>query len=87
MAASAEHPSQENLRDHLNQLDTRLTRIEDHLHLPPLPGPEEEEGTSAAILTEQREEALELQIGQNWFARVGIVVLAIGIAFLLTSPY
>jgi uncharacterized membrane protein len=87
MAISAEHPSQANLRDHLKQLDTRLTRIEDHLHLPPLPGPEEEEGTSAAVLTEQQEEALELQIGQNWFARVGIVVLAIGIAFLLTFPY
>ena len=87
MAASAEHPSQDNLRDHLKQLDTRLTRIEDQLHLPPLPGPEEAEGTSAAVLTEQQEEALELQIGQNWFARVGIVVLAIGIAFLLTFPY
>jgi len=32
-------------------------------------------------------ESLEFQIGQFWFAQVGIVILAIGIAFLLTFPY
>ncbi|UCF64311.1 MAG: DUF2339 domain-containing protein [bacterium] len=30
---------------------------------------------------------LEFRIGQYWFAKAGIVVLAIGIAFLLTLPY
>jgi hypothetical protein len=30
---------------------------------------------------------MEFHIGENWFAKVGIVILAIGIAFLLTFPF
>jgi uncharacterized membrane protein len=35
----------------------------------------------------RREDELELELGQNWFARVGIVALAAGGGFLLTQPY
>jgi hypothetical protein len=42
----------------------------------------------AALHTRDRnEDAIELQIGQNWFARLGIVILTIGLAFVLTFPY
>jgi len=33
------------------------------------------------------EDELEFEVGQKWFAKVGIVVLAFGIVFLLTFPY
>ncbi len=34
-----------------------------------------------------KEEKLEYQLGQFWFAKVGIIALGIGIAFFLTFPY
>ena len=32
-------------------------------------------------------DSLELKIGQNWFAKMGIVVIIVGIMFLLSLPY
>jgi len=87
LAHPAEDASHEGLTDYLKSLEDRLARIEAHLGLTPLPGQEETEGQMVEPTAEAREEALELQIGQNWFAKVGIVVLALGIAFLLTLPY
>ena len=34
-----------------------------------------------------KEEKLEYQLGQFWFAKVGIIALGVGIAFFLTFPY
>ena len=70
---------------HLKALEERISRIEAHLAL-------EEEAreaprTAAPLTGEQAEDALEFQLGQNWFAKTGIVVLALGIIFLLTFPY
>ena len=33
------------------------------------------------------EEEIELELGQNWFAPVGIIALAVGAGFMLTLPY
>jgi uncharacterized membrane protein len=88
MVTPSETPDLESVNLRLAQLHDRLARIEAHLGI----GPEKEgEAAPAAGAVEtgtpDRDEALELQIGQNWFAKVGIVALAVGIAFLLTFPY
>ena len=75
------------IQDLLRTLEERLERIEAHLNLPPLHSGDEVGASQTELAGEAREEALELQIGQNWFAKVGIVVLALGIVFLLTFPY
>jgi len=87
LATSPEDPSRQGLADYLKNLEDRLARIETHLNLSPLQPSEETEPSTVETSSEAREEALEIQIGQNWFAKVGIVVLALGIAFLLTFPY
>ncbi len=45
------------------------------------------EPDSIQAVAAEDDEALELRLGQNWFAKAGIVGLALGIAFLLTLPY
>jgi hypothetical protein len=71
----------------LKDLEGRMSRIELHLGL----GNTVQEVVPSApgILEpgEESEDALETQVGENWFAKVGIVVLALGIVFLLTFPY
>ena len=36
---------------------------------------------------EESQETLEFQLGHNWFAKAGIVILALGVVFLLTFPF
>ena len=72
----------------LKNLELRISRIEKKLYIES----EQEELTpdlklpSLSVETESAD-SLEFHIGQYWFAKLGIVVLAIGIAFLLTFPY
>ncbi len=54
------------------------TRVENF----PEPAPEE-----TTLPAARSEDELEFQVGQNWFAVVGIFVLAAGLAFTLTLPY
>jgi len=76
------------IRKYFEYLDKRLKRIEDHLNLR-----EEEEIEKVEFpairskRTEEEKELLEFEIGQFWFAKVGIVILAIGIIFFLTLPH
>ena len=78
--------SNEHVLDVLRNLESRILQIESHLGIhqeaitPPTP-------ESGALATEQSDDDLETQVGENWFAKVGIVVLALGIMFLLTFPY
>ena len=45
-------------------------------------------GVSNGVVAEEDEEdALEFEVGQNWFAKIGIVALATGVAFLLSQPF
>ena len=82
----AEADSNEQILGLLRNLETRILLIESHLGIqhsgsvlatPDVSAPE----------TEETEDALETQVGENWFAKVGIVVLALGVIFLLTFPY
>jgi len=78
----------------LKKLDSRMDTVENALHLPnqetekPLEG---EPPVPNDVVDEapelNEEEQLETRIGQYWFAKAGITVLAIGIGFLLTFPY
>jgi hypothetical protein len=70
----------------LEGLERRVAALETRLDLQPEDGSlPNAEGVQRTL--EEDEDAIEQQIGQNWFAQLGIVILAIGIAFLLTFPY
>jgi len=72
--------------EQLKLLEGRLARIETYLGITPVSEQASQIAPSHADAVEA-EEKLELQLGQNWFARVGIVILALGVVFLLTFPY
>ena len=81
--------SDESLNSRMFALEKRLSRIEAHLGIasiekdeeysPPLP--------PQALPPVASEEDIESAIGEFWFAKIGIVVLAVGIVFLLSLPY
>ena len=84
MGDSSQNPSSKKILELLRTLESRIARIESRLELdsPAVPEP-----ASAPAVAAEDDEELELQLGQNWFAKAGIVGLALGIAFLLTLPY
>jgi len=87
MGDSTENPSNEQILGSLRNLEERIARIESYLELRSATEPETEQGPLPSAVAVEDDEALELQLGQNWFAKAGIVGLALGIAFLLTLPY
>ncbi|MEX2088541.1 MAG: hypothetical protein WEB62_02175, partial [Bacteroidota bacterium] len=76
------------LSDLITRLEQRVSRLEATMNLDT---PAEELPAEAArpdpVSDEENEEELELQVGQNWFAKAGIVLLSLGIMFLLAFPY
>jgi uncharacterized membrane protein len=84
MATLPESPSSDQILDRLRTLESRIARIESRLGLE---YPEATEPESAPTVAAEDDEELELELGQNWFAKAGIVGLALGITFLLTLPY
>ena len=75
----------------LEKIEDRIALIEKHLGLagtPLAPSAIPEEGdTLSSVEEESSDETIEYRIGFYWFAKFGIVILAIGFAFLLTFPY
>ncbi len=72
----------------LAQLEARIVRLEAQLEIQPAEEITESEPVPASTKAQPiSAEHLEFQIGQFWLAKTGIVILAIGIAFLLTFPY
>jgi len=67
----------------LRRLEARIARIEAYLQLT--------EPAKAAAAPQpapaKPDEDLELRIGQEWFAKVGIAALGVGVAFTLCLPY
>lgn len=84
MGDSPEGPSNERILEYLQTLEHRIARIESRLDLEP---PDADKPEPTHTVSAEDDEELELQLGQNWFAKAGIVGLALGIAFLLTLPY
>jgi len=89
MGSESQHDELRSVLAHLRDLENRIARIEENLGLARVePREEPEELDRPSPLTKgEEEEELEFRLGQNWFAKVGIVVLAIGMAFLLTQPF
>lgn len=86
LRGKSETDSSENILGILRNLESRISQIEFHLGISKeTPSLLTSEPTFVA--TEQSEDELETQVGENWFAKVGIVVLALGVIFLLTFPY
>ena len=71
------------------KLSTTLNRVSREIEALLQPGvqPVQEAEDSEKLDEAQQVEALEERIGQSWFAKLGIITLAIGIGFLLTIPY
>lgn len=70
----------------LLSLERRIARLESETGIIPErkpSGSEPEVRKSRAVQSED----IEFEIGFHWFARFGIVALALGMAFLLTFPY
>jgi uncharacterized membrane protein len=76
----------EALRVSLRTLEARIAAIEAHLGVTA----DEialESASDKPVSSAPREDAIEMQIGENWFAKMGILALALGMVFLLTFPY
>jgi uncharacterized membrane protein len=89
MATPTPDPYRGDLTAAIRDLSVRLERVEDRLGLKPMqvqPASPPETPAAPEVIREQRD-ALEFEVGQNWFALIGIVVLAIGMAFLLSLPF
>jgi len=71
----------------LKSLEDRITNLE--LEVERVAKKEVESETHPIFPTNLAEatENLEIRIGQFWFAKTGIVILALGIVFLLTFPF
>lgn len=82
-----EEESRESIAALLRNLEARIARIEMHLGISneSREVPEPEPATPSREADD--EDDLEVRVGQHWFAKVGIVVLALGVVFLLTFPY
>lgn len=91
MKALSEDISVKEIIKYLNKLEKRISSIENRLRISS--GEEFKEETpepvdsNTTLVKEENEDQLELRIGQFWLAKVGIVVLIFGFAFLLTLPY
>lgn len=76
----------QSLKETLERLEARIARIEASLHLDAeLPGYAADDASPREETAQA--EALEVRIGQDWFAKLGIVILAIGVGFALTLSY
>jgi hypothetical protein len=68
------------LEERVAQLETRICAA---CELPAVVPP----STAAMAGAGRTEDEFEFEVGQNWFARVGIVVLSIGAGFTISLPY
>jgi len=88
MDSSSELEVNNQLIIYLKNLEARISQIEEKLNLENFPSENNFELPSLMPQNiSERADSLETQIGQFWFAKVGIVILAIGIIFLMTFPY
>jgi uncharacterized membrane protein len=86
-------PEDDAVARRLDELEARIASLEHQVRRDDAtPAAETEtdraaDDSGARAVRTKTEEELEFEVGQNWFARVGILVLAIGGAFMLSLPY
>lgn len=89
----APDPSASELSTRVALLEARLAALEQRLgatapaHAAPAPGSSPAVASAVVGRTSGATADFEFQLGQNWFAVVGIVALALGAVFMLTLPY
>jgi hypothetical protein len=71
----------------LKNLEARVVNLESQLKAGPRVETEIEVNPLIPANLKEVTANLEMRIGQYWFAKAGIVILALGIVFLLTFPY
>ncbi len=70
------------------ELEARLAQLEARLDRGIVPPRETVPAVlETATVATRAEDELEFEVGQNWFARVGIVVLTLGAGFTVSLPY
>lgn len=79
----ADHPTPPNLEATLASFEKRLARLERELGISESPAPTR--APEPNLLRVGGE--LEMAVGQNLFARVGILVLAVGVALTMSLPW
>jgi hypothetical protein len=88
MDSTSKKNSENQILRWLKILDKRISRIEEHLELERDRQFESLERAEDRVrVARESADMLEFQIGQYWFAKVGIVILALGVGFSLTLPY
>jgi len=87
MEPTPDDTSSEHILALLKALEKRIELIEARLGLSAEVSQETAPSSEVNENPEEGQDALEIRVGQNWFAKVGIVVLALGVIFLLTFPY
>ncbi len=89
MDHTTHHPDIASLSALIAQLEERISRIEHRLSIqePEYRQTQTDNEPPASPSAPELQDDLEYQVGQNWFAKTGIVVLAIGMALLLTFPF
>ena len=98
MNGSPPNPVDGDLKAALMRIDERLKRVESVLNLGPAAPelvehrvePREDPPETPAVPAFEpikEQESLEFEVGQTWFALIGIVALAVGMLFVLTLPF
>jgi hypothetical protein len=72
------------LAEKVRRLEARLAVVEERLQLGDANGTAE---TPAATGLPGMDEEMEFKLGQEWFSRVGIAALGLGVAFTLSLPF
>lgn len=80
-------PAEPSLEATLRRLEARLERLERYTGLPPLDESATPATVPAAGGTLPPAPELESEIGEFWLARVGVVALIVGLAFLVVYPF
>ena len=88
MDLSLESAQNDQILNYIQKLEKRISQLEAHLNVNS-EKPEEEIKREVEIpeIVSDSSETLEFKIGQNWLAKAGIIVLAIGIILTLIFPY
>jgi len=71
----------------LDDINERVLHIESYLNISESNFSNTHEIKKTEKITEEQQTSIEFDIGQFWFAKAGIVVLAIGMAIILSLPF
>lgn len=71
----------------LQRLEARLDRLERYVGLPALEAEEADRSEATVAAPRAAAPDLESEIGEFWLARVGVVALIVGLAFLVAYPF